>query len=172
MSAYLLSQLLVGVAIGFDLLSFQFRQRRQIIACLVVSCLLVSVHFVLLGLWTAAGLGGLAAVRFLASYHTTSKRVMTLFLACTLTVAAATYSGPLSLISGLGSMFGTIGSFCRDDRRLRQVMLLATSLWLIHNIMAGTPLGVLMEVLFLSSNLLGYYRFYARRAGRAAEKSA
>ena len=42
-------------------------------------------------------------------------------------------------------------------------MLIGTGLWLIHNILAGTPMAVLMEILFITSNLVGYYRFYMKR---------
>ena len=168
MSLFAISQALVVIAIGFDLLSFQFKERKQIIACLIVSCLLIAVHFALLGHWTAMGLGALAAVRFIASYHTTSKTVMAVFIGAALVVAATTFHGLLSILSCLGSIFGTIGSFCKDDKRLRQIMLIATSLWLVHNIFAGTPTAVLMEALFISSNLLGYYRYYYRRAGKPA----
>jgi hypothetical protein len=167
MSLFTVSQLLVGVAIGFDLLSFQCKERRRIIACLIVSCLLIAAHFALLGHWTATGLGLLAALRFITSCFTTSKKVMLVFIAASLAVATLTYHGALSLLSGLGSIFGTIGSFCKDDKQLRQVMLVATSLWLVHNCLAGTPTAVLMEALFIGSNLLGYYRFYCRRAGKA-----
>ncbi len=171
MSAFAISQLLVVIAIGFDLLSFQFKHRRQIIACLVVSCLLVALHFALLGHWTATGLGMVAAVRFIASYCTTSKKMMAFFLVLTLLIAAITFNGMLSVIGCLGSLFGTVGSFCQDDKRLRQVLLVATSLWLIHNILAGSPTAVLLETVFIGSNLLGYYRFYWRRAGKAGMSS-
>jgi hypothetical protein len=168
MSLFALSQFLVVIAIGFDLLSFQCKERRRIIACLIISCLLVAVHFALLGHWTAMGLGLLAATRLLASYHTTSKKVMAAFIGTALVVAAVTFHGSLSVLSCLGSIFGTIGSFSKEDKRLRQVFLVATSFWLIHNILAETPTAVLMEALFLGSNLLGYYRFYYRRAGKMA----
>ncbi|MGE4558889.1 MAG: YgjV family protein [Desulfobulbus sp.] len=163
MSPFLLSQILAAIAIGFDLLSFQFKNRQQIIACLSVSCLLIATHFVLLGVWTASGLALLAAVRLVAGYLTTSKRVMLLFVTVSILVAALTFHGLLSVLSCLGAVCGTIGSFCREDKHLRLVMMCATSLWLVHNILAGTPTAVLMEALFLSSNLLGYYRFYLRR---------
>jgi hypothetical protein len=166
MSLYALSQLLVGIAIGFDLLSFQFKERRRIIACLIVSCLLIAVHFAFLGHWTAMGLGLLAAVRFVASYLTTSKKVMAFFIGASILVAALTFHGVLSVLSCLGSIFGTIGSFSKEDKQLRQVLLVATSLWLIHNWLAGSPTAVLMEALFITSNLLGYYRYYYRRAGK------
>lgn len=168
MSPFAASQLLVAIAIGFDLLSFQFKERRHIIACLIVSCLLIATHFALLGHWTAMGLGLLATVRFIASYLTTSKKVMAFFIAASVLIAALTFHGVLSVLSCLGSVFGTIGSFCKDDKQLRQVLLVATSLWLLHNWLAGTPTAVLMEALFISSNLLGYYRYYYRRAGKSA----
>ena len=167
MSSFALSQVLAAVAIGFDLLSFQFRERRRIIICLAISCLFIATHFALLGHGTATGLALLAAVRLVAGYLTTSKRVMLFFVAATVAMTACTFHGLLSVFSGLGSVFGTVGSFCRSDRTLRLVMMGATSLWLVHNILAGTPMAVLMEALFLGSNLLGYYRFYLRRAGRA-----
>jgi len=167
MSPFAVSQLLVAIAIGFDLLSFQFKERRHIIACLIVSCLLIATHFALLGHWTAMGLGLLAAVRFIASYLTTSKKVMTFFIAASVLIAALTFNGVLSMLSCLGAVFGTIGSFCKDDKQLRQVLLVATSLWLLHNWLAGTPTAVLMEALFIGSNLLGYYRYYYRRAGKS-----
>jgi hypothetical protein len=165
MSAFMLSQLLVAVAIGFDLLSFQLQARRRIIACLIVSCILITCHFVLLDLWTAAGLALLAAVRLLAGYLTTARVVMLGFIGASLVIAVLTFDGVLSVLGCLGSIFGTIGTFCRNDKRLRLVMMVATSLWLVHNSLAGTPTAVVMEALFLGSNLLGYYRFYLRRPG-------
>ena len=163
MSAFAVSQLLAAIAICFDLLSFQFKERRQIIACLIVSCLLIATHFMLLNLRTAMGLAALAALRFVVSYLTTSKKAMAGFILAAIAVTAATFQGPLSLLCCMGTIAGTIAAFCRADRRLRQLMMLATCLWLIHNIFAGTPLAVLMEALFLVSNLAGYYRFYWRK---------
>ena len=162
-SPFVLSQTLVAVAICFDLLSFQFKERSRIIACLVISCTLISIHFALLGHWTATGLGLLATVRFLSSLFTTSKRVMAIFMLASVAIMIFTFNGLLSILSGSGSLFGTAGTFCRDDRRLRQLMLIGTGLWLIHNILAGTPMAVLMEILFITSNLVGYYRFYLKR---------
>ncbi|RPH38211.1 MAG: YgjV family protein [Desulfobulbaceae bacterium] len=163
MTPFILSQILVAIAICFDLLSFQFKERPKIIACLIVSCLLISCHFALLGLWTATGLGLLATVRFLASLLTTSKRVMLLFMCASIGISLVSFHGILSVLSCLGSLFGTAGTFCKDDKRLRQIILIGTSLWLIHNILAKSPTAVLMEALFIGSNLVGYYRFYLKR---------
>ena len=168
LSVFTLSQMLVAVAIGFDLLSFQFKERHRIIACLVISCLLVALHFALLGHWTATGLGLLAGLRFATSLVTRSKKLMAVFILASLLVAALTFHGILTILSCLGSMFGTIASFCRTDKDLRRLLLIATSLWLVHNCLAGSPTAVLMEALFISSNLIGYYRYYGPRRDKPA----
>jgi hypothetical protein len=160
---FIASQILVAIAICFDFLSFQFKERPKIIACLVVSCILISCHFALLGLSTATGLGLLATARFLTSLFTTSKKAMALFMGVTLAITFFSFNGILSILSCLGALFGTAATFCKDDKRLRQIILIGTSLWLIHNILAKSPTAVLMEALFITSNLVGYYRFYLKR---------
>lgn len=163
LSPFLISQALVAIAICFDLLSFQFKERTHIIACLIISCILISCHFAVLGHWTATGLGFLATLRFLASLFTTSKKVMGLFMCASVAVAIFSFSGILSVLSCLGSLFGTAATFCKNDKRLRQILLVGTSLWLVHNVLAESPTAVLMEALFITSNLVGYYRFYLKR---------
>ena len=56
-----------------------------------------------------------------------------------------------------------MAAFQEDDRRLRQLMIVGTSFWLLHNYLIGSPTAVLMEVLFISSNLVGYYRYYFKK---------
>lgn len=162
MSPFIVSQILIGFAICCDLLSFQFKDRRKILGVLLISCLLIGSHFILLEQWTAAALAVVAALRFLVSLKTTSKKTMAGFMGLAVFIAAVTYSGPLSLLTCCGSLFGTAACFSSHDKRLRQLMLIGTSLWLLNNILIGSPMAVLMESLFICSNLLGYYRFYIR----------
>ncbi|MGB3209359.1 MAG: YgjV family protein [Desulforhopalus sp.] len=166
MTDFLLSQILIGIAICTDTLSFQFKERKKIVACLLVSCGLISAHFMLLGHWTAACLGLVAAVRFTTSMFTTSKKMMGLFILATIIISIFTYEGLLSILGCTGGIFGTVASFCKEDKLLRQLMLVGTSLWIIHNFLAGSPGAVLMEAIFISSNLVGYFRFYIRPKGQ------
>jgi hypothetical protein len=167
MSDFLLSQILIGIAICTDTLSFQFKERKKIVACLLISCTLISSHFMLLGHWTAACLGLLAAVRFTTSMFSTSKKIMGLFIIATVVISIFTYAGILTVLGCAGGIFGTIASFCKEDKMLRQLMLVGTSLWIVHNFLAGSPGAVLMEAIFISSNLVGYFRFYVRPKSQA-----
>lgn len=162
MSLFVVSQILVGIAICTDLLSFQFKQRVHIVSCLLVSCTLISIHFMCLGYWTAACLGLLAAARFITCVFTTDRLYRTLFVLATLIVSFVTYEGLLSVLCTAGALFGIYASFCEDDKPLRQLMAIGTAIWLLHNILAGSPGAVVMEILFLGSNIVGYFRYYIR----------
>ncbi len=162
MSAFLLSQILVAIAICFDILSFQLKKRTQIVLCLSLAGIFISSHFLLLEKWTAAVLMMIAVTRYLSSYFTTSKKIMGLFVSASFVSSVLTFQGLLSIISCMGSIFQTLGAFCNDDKQLRQLMIIGTLFWLIHNIMASSPGAVVMEILFLTSNLIGYYRFYIK----------
>lgn len=160
MSPFALSQLLVAIAIVFDLISFQFKNKQNIVACLCVSALLISSHFYLLEQWTAAALMMLAAIRYFVTIFSHSKRVMLIFLCTGSLVSLLTFTGLLSFISFLASSIQTRAAFCQNDQHLRLVMIVGTSVWLLNNALVGSPAGVLMETLFIASNLLGYYRYY------------
>ena len=162
LSNFVLSQILVGVAICTDIISFQFKERQKIVACLVVSATFISAHFMLLGHWTAALLALLAAVRFASSVFTTSKKVLWIFLTITFVISAVTYGGLLSILGCIATVFTTIAAFSKNDKILRQLMLIGTAIWILHNYLAGSPGAVLMEAIFIGSNLVGYFRYYIR----------
>jgi len=161
-SNFVLSQILIGIAICSDILSFQFKERKKIVACLIVSAIFISSHFMLLGHWTAAYLGLLAAARFTSSLFTTSKRIMWIFLFITFVISTFSFEGLLSVLGCTATVFTTVASFSKEDKLLRQLMLVGTMIWITHNYLAGSPGAVLMEALFISSNLVGYFRYYIR----------
>lgn len=163
MSPFIISQILVGIAICFDLISFQFKNRKYILICFISASVLISIHFILLEKWTAASLMALAVIRFTVSFFTTSLKIRNIFIALSILVSILTFQGYLSIISCLAAIFGTLGSFHKEDQQLRQLMIIASSLWILHNALSLSPLAVVMEFLFLGSNLIGYYRFYIKK---------
>lgn len=167
MTDFALSQVFVGFAICSDLVSFQFKKRTAIICCLLLSCNLIAIHFILLEHWTAAFLALLAGARFLTSIFTTSRYALALFLGASLCVGISTYEGLLSILGVTGAMFGTAASFCKEDKQLRQLMMICTSIWIVHNSIAGSPGAVIMELIFISSNMIGYFRYYIRPGGQS-----
>ncbi|SHH23677.1 YgjV family protein [Ferrimonas marina] len=162
MSAFLLSQVLVSIAIVFDLLSFQLKDRRKIVGCLCMAGVLISSHFALLEQWTAAGLMAIATVRYFISIFSTKGILKWGFVCTSIGLSLVTYSGIASVLSCFGSCLQTIGAFQANDRRLREFMQVGTSFWLVHNYIVGSPTAVVMELLFILSNLIGYFRYYVK----------
>lgn len=163
MSVFAISQILVAIAIMFDLLSFQFKDRKRIVTCLFCAGILISTHFALLEQWTATSLMVIATIRYLTSIFSTSSKLMLAFATGSVIATVMTYSGITSILSGIASIFQTAAAFNKDDRRLRELMIIGTSFWLVHNYLVGSPTAVVMETLFICSNLVGYYRYYLRK---------
>jgi len=164
MSDFVLSQLLISIAIVFDIASFQFKKRQHILSCLSVAGVLICAHFILLSQWTAAGVMAIATVRYVISIFTAAKYYRWLFMAGAIILTIFTFSSLVSLLSLMGSLFQTAAAFNKEDKRLRQLMIIGTCFWLLHNLIIHSPLAVLMEVIFLCSNLAAYYRFYLRQS--------
>jgi hypothetical protein len=120
----------------------------------------MAAHFMLLGYWTAACLGLLAATRFCVSLFSTSKWLMAVFVTATLIIAVLTFKGILTVLACTGGIFGSVAAFCKNDRRLRELMFCGTSIWTIHNVLAESPAAVFLELLFIASNVVGYFRYY------------
>jgi len=91
MTPFIISQILVLLAISFDLMSFQFKNRKYILICFSLASLLISTHFILLEKWTAASLMALAVIRFIASYFSTSLKMRNLFITLTILISIFTF---------------------------------------------------------------------------------
>ena len=169
MSDFLLSQLLVGVVLVFDLASFQFREKRKVLGCLVFSALFMGWHFYLVEAYTASALGFIAALRFLTAMFTHSRWLLALFLSLVMANAVISYAGLITVLATTGAVITTTASFLASDRRFRLLMMVGIAVWIVHNVVAGSPGAVLLESFFLGSNMLGYYRFYVRPQRHAAQ---
>ncbi len=163
MSVFILSQILAGLAFVCGLASFQFKSRRSVLLCLTLLTTFNASHFFLLGRTGPASLTMLTGIRYVTAVFTRNRKVMVLFLLLSVGVFWVTFKSSLSILALIGVLLGTYGSFQHSDRTLRLFLMLGNACWLIHNLLAGTPVATVMEACFLTSNIIGYWRFY--RAG-------
>jgi len=163
MSAFAISQLLIGVAFVIDLACWQFHKREITLFLLMISTALVAGHFFLLGALTAALVNSLSATRYLVSLFTQHRYVMWFFIAIMLGVGIYTFDGVEDIFAVMATILGTLAAFQSDGRKMRLIGMSGTSSVLVHNVLIWTPAGVLLEIFFLASNALSYYRFYIRK---------
>lgn len=165
MTDLLLSQIIAAMAFLLGMVSFQFRARRSILFWMAGSAFANACHFFVLGMPAAGTVFVIMGGRSLAATYTVNRRIMYVFFALILVGFSFTYEHPLDFLALVGSLLGTYAVFQKTHREVRIFYMLCNATWTFHNILAGTPVAALMEATFLTSNLIGYWRF--RHAGKA-----
>jgi hypothetical protein len=160
---FLLAQSLVAIATLLDLASFQFKSRGLILSCLFISVLLTAVHFFMLGHNSAACLMVIAALRYLYCIYAGTTWAMCGFMLLSCIAVYFTWQDWFSALALIATLTQTVASFQKHDLHMRLCMVVGTAFWISHNIFAGSPVAILMESLFLCSNLVGLYRFYSAK---------
>lgn len=76
---FIISQILMLVAMGFDFLSLQYKQREKTFLCLIVSASLISAHYFLLDKTAAGVIVFISVLRFITCYFTTNKKYLYIY---------------------------------------------------------------------------------------------
>mgnify|MGYP002039568312 CR=1 FL=1 len=160
MSDFAVSQIFAGVAFVAGFASVQFKSRRAILLALIVSTAFNGIHFLFLDRPGPGALMFLTGTRYIAAIVTTDSRARLFFLAVTATAFAYSFESWMSTVALCGTLVGTYGSFEPTDRRVRLFFMAGNICWLIHNSLVWTPVGIIMEITFLISSIIGYWRHY------------
>lgn len=162
MTTFLLSQILAAIAFVCGIVAFQCKRRRSILLWLFGSTIINAGHFFVLGRPGPGTLLLVLCVRALAAAFSTNRKLMYLFLIIVLMGFLFSYKDPLDLLALLAALLATCASFQKTVRKVRLMYVMCAATWIIHNILVGTPVAVLMEATFLTSNVAGYWRFHRR----------
>lgn len=161
-NAFWVSQGLIGLALCSDIASYQMKKREHVLGFFVVSTILIATHLWLLGETMGALLVALAALRFTTNIFTTDKHLMWLFLFTGAGITLWQYQVPVDILAFVATIFFTLAGFRKTDKALRLTMMGGTSIWIIYNLLIFSPAAVILESIFLTSNFIGYYRYYIR----------
>ncbi len=101
--------------------------------------------------------------RSYVSAFTVNKKIMCLFLAAIVATFCLSYGRPVEFIGLLGTLLATCGTFQKGHRTVRIMFMMCNASWVLHNILVVTPVAALMEATFLTSNLIGFWRFRSSR---------
>ena len=169
MTDFLLSQLLVSITLAIECFAMQLKNKNRILALLSVSCLFNGFHYLLLHQPTAGYIFIFSSIRFLIAIRWKFQWMATASLCISLLITVYSYSGFLSVVGFMATVFITIGSFSANDKFLRIMMIIGGTLWLIHNTVLWSPVGILVEAVFVGSSAIGFYRYYnARKLQKSA----
>ncbi len=158
--SFIISQILVGIAILTDFISFQFKDRKYVLLTLTFSSLLITLHYFLLWEVNAEIILSISFLSFLVSSFSHDKRWMYLFLILYLIPIVFNYSESRDLILFFAMYIILIWKFQSNDKIVRLSIMLGTSFVILYNVLIFTPMWVILEVLFFSSNAIGYIKHY------------
>jgi hypothetical protein len=131
---------------------------------MAAECVSYVIHFWMLGNYTAVASSAVSVGRSLAAIKTRSVYVALGFVALSLALGAWLATTWLSLLPIIASCIGTLSLFLLQGVRMRCVMLVGTSLWLLNNILSGSIGGTMLEATVLATNLLTIRRMLNDKA--------
>ena len=167
MSYFAFSQFLGFLGLMFDSVSAQFRQRYQIFSAMGIGAIFIAGHFYMLEQYTASAMFLMASVRHFLTIRCRSLHLYIGFVLCAVGFVIVTYSNFLSLLSGVANILMVSGSFSSTQKNMRLLLRAFSFVWLIHNIIIFSPVAILLELMFLGSGTIGYYRHVYKPENKA-----
>lgn len=158
-----ISQFLIFIAIITDFLSFQVKERKNVLLLLTISAFLITIHYFLLWKINAWILLTISTLSFLVSSFSHNKKWMWLFFVLYPIPIIFNYTEIWDLILFFALYIVLIAKFQKDDKTVRLGIMLATLFSITYNIIIFTPMWVVLEILFLGSNIVWYWKHYIKK---------
>ncbi|SDM29710.1 inner membrane protein [Franzmannia pantelleriensis] len=162
-------QLLGGVAALLGVLAFQCRHDIRMLVMLSGSCLVWSLHFLLLAQPTAALLNVITAVRNLVGIRCRGAWFASGFIGLYLVTGSYSWQSVWDILPVVAVISGSVGVFFLAGLPRRGALLIGSLLWLVFNWQAGSIPGVLVMFADGVSNSWRIYRL--RRQAQRSELS-
>lgn len=162
-----LAALLIAISI------FQTNKRKTMLILGMTACLLWSAHFFLLGAATGAAMNLSGAVRSYVYYRVRptarNRWVLWLFIGIVFVLTAITWQGMISLLPLAASVLNLVAYWQTKTKTIRRLAFMSSPPWLVYDAAAGSYPGVAVEILLMTSNLIGQYRFDFRQTSKGKQ---
>ena len=165
----IISQVIGLSAVGLYLLSYQLKNRKQIVWTTFFSNALYVLQYVLLGAFAGAVMDALCAVgSFLAGKkHSPGIKKYTKWIAAVnlIVIAVAGLAIAISqrdfaeLLPIVGALFQTGGLWCEDEQTIRKFGLCGAPFWLIYNFMTQAYGAAIGSVFIIVSAITAMMRY-------------
>ena len=160
---FIISQILVILAMILDYLSFQQKKRKKMLLILGFSAMLIAFHYLLLNQINAFILIIISTLSFFVSAYTTNPKILSIFFALYLIPIILNFTQIVDTLLFIALYIILLAKFLSNDKFIRILIMNGTSLVIIYNIMIFSPMGIVLELVFLISNFSGYYKYYIKK---------
>jgi hypothetical protein len=155
-----LAQAFGAIAFVIGAVAFWQKDDNRFRYQMMLFCLVMSIHFALIGASVAAIGVIINALRSYASIKTQSPKVMWFFIGLIFLMTLPNLNHLPELMTVIGSCVATWALFSKKGIQLRFLILFNSCCWFTHNIWLGSIGGTLVEATFILTNLMTIYRLH------------
>ena len=159
----------IGHFIGIcaALLSFftYIQKTRKQVVFIKLSCdCLWCLHYFLIGAFSGGAINIVNITRDTVVYHredkawAKSKLWLIAFLIFTVVSGLLSWQGYISLLPTIGSVFGVLGIYQSEPRKISLVTLPGIILWLIYSIFVFSPQSIICNIISIASVIISLLR--------------
>ncbi|MDR2227799.1 MAG: YgjV family protein [Providencia sp.] len=158
-SLYYIGQCIGILAFFIGLTVFIQRDDKKLKYRLIIYTSCIALHYFLLGAIPAGISASLNSFRTFVSIYFRKKIFMYIFIFLAISFALPNIKNWMELLPVSGTIISTIAFFTTTKLKLRIIMWLSTSCWVVYNFWLGSIGGTLIELSFLIINGISIYRF-------------
>ena len=161
----LIAQGIGMVGLVFAIFSFQNNKRHLILIFLGTAQIFFTIHFALLGVWTAVAMNIVGMIRTFSFLLRGKKKwmdkntLMYVFIGLFCIAGALSWKGWLSLLPIMAMNIETIGLWNKNPRLIRYSVIIPRPLWIIYSTIHRSYAGVMTELFVITSLLTAIVRF-------------
>lgn len=161
----MLGQITSIIGMILTIVSFQMKTRKQIILFQTVGSVFFLLSYFLLSSWSAVYLNIVFLTRNVVFYFSKEKKwaqhkAWLIVLLCAVVAAGCIgFHSWLDVLPIIGSVFGTVAMYMKNENMLRLLKLGDSPCWLIYNCTIPSTGGIICEVFNMASIIIGLVRY-------------
>jgi len=163
---YIISQICVVLAMGIFCISMFAKNKKIIIINSTINSILYSIHYFLLGGYTAVVLNVISIFRGIFFYfddrdEIKNNYISLIFIMASLTlVSLTTYSSWFDILPIIAVLLYTFSIWQKNIKFYRYAAVVGSICWIIYNIILGSIFGVLSECVLVVVEVIGIINLY------------
>lgn len=156
----LVGQLLGLMGIFLLVAIFQAKDRKKIIRLSVVSCLTWALYYLTMGAYTASGMLLLGAIRcYLFERFRSYQWIFGGMIAAYGVAMILTWKDWTSIMAFTAMILASLALWQTNPKYIRLISLSVTPFWLTYNLLSGSYMGAVADLITFASLVIGIMRF-------------
>ena len=165
---YVIGQILSIVAVILGFISYQMKTSQKILAIEIITALVFSAHYLLIGAPTAMALNLLGAVQCVVFYFRDKQGkkgwiLPVIFSVITVATGIMTWDGWHSVLIMLGLVAYNLSIASQNAQIIRYAMFFKSPMCLAYNAIAFSVGGIIYECSVLISSVIGTVRYHKNK---------